>query len=90
VAQPEVEQFEAIVAMLAEQILSYLDAHPRAADSRKGIERWWLGSGTGLASPDAVQQALDELVARGHLWRRELIGGEVIYSLAEPRNEQDE
>ena len=71
-------------AMLAEQILGYLEAHPWAADSRDGIERFWLGGSVGLVTPEAVQQALDELVASGRVTRRVVAGGEAIYSRAAP------
>lgn len=84
------EEPDAIIAMLAEQILRYLDTHPKAADSREGIERWWLGGNAGTASPEAVQQALDALVAQGRVRRREVAGGEAIYSRAERgRNAND-
>lgn len=70
---------EELTAILEEQILRYLQAHPRAADSREGIERFWLQGAGASMDPDAVQQALDGLVERGLLRRNEVAGGKLVY-----------
>lgn len=74
------EERDEAAAILADEILRYLTAHPNAADSREGIERWWLqGSGSSV-DPTLVQKALDLLVQKRLLNRTELAGGQVIYS----------
>jgi hypothetical protein len=76
-------------AGIAERILDYLESHPAAADTREGIERWWLGAGGGLGGGEAVQDALDELVARGLVRRREVPGGKAVYSRPGPRDDDE-
>jgi hypothetical protein len=69
------------VRSAAEQIERYLEDHPNAADTVKGIAAWWL--------PDApepiVQAALDDLVRRGSVRREEVTGGLPQYSRATHR-----
>jgi hypothetical protein len=73
------EETDAAAERLMAPILDYLDAHPQAADGCVGIARWWLRPD---ADPEAVQRALDLLVARGALRCRQVPGGEPIYSAA--------
>ena len=59
------------VSQVALAILNYLQAHPDAKDSAKGIAQWWVSEDEGL-----VEEALSLLVKEKAIGRR----GEV-YSL---------
>ena len=59
-----------------QQILTYLRAHPGAADTADGIAEWWLG-GAPLAD---VQAALDELVTAGEVRCIGLVDGTTLYA----------
>ena len=72
-------------ASVMKAILRYLVAHPDAKDTVDGITRWWLAP---RADPDGhqwnrdvVQEAIDELVARGWVVRRETTPSHVLYGL---------
>jgi hypothetical protein len=68
------------------EILRYLIAHPDAKDTVDGIARWWIAP-PGDDAPrrgwtrDVVQEAIDELVARGWVVRRETTPSHVVYGL---------
>ena len=72
-------------APLMTAILRYLVTHPDAKDTVDGIARWWLGPQTGSEghrwNRDVVQEAIDELVARGWVLRRETTPSHVVYGL---------
>lgn len=63
------------------EILRYFDAHPHAADSVPGIAKWWLSRRAYEKSVGLVQEAVDGLVAKGLVTRRELSDGTQIYSV---------
>ena len=46
---------------VAQWIVSYLSRHPGAADTPRGIQRWWLAPDYGEAPLDVVVQALKQL-----------------------------
>lgn len=46
---------------VAQWIVSYLTRHPGAADTPRGIQRWWLAPDYGEAPLDVVVQALKQL-----------------------------
>jgi len=46
-------------------ICAYLQAHPRAADTPEGIQRWWLASQHGEVTLQLVEMALAELEQNG-------------------------
>lgn len=58
-------------------IRTYLQLHPRGADTPEGVAQWWLGSSFSLA---IIAAALEQLLASGEvertnigqrqLWRR--------------------
>jgi hypothetical protein len=60
------------------EILAYLNAHPRAADSLDGIVSWWL-SRPRYQAYDRIQESLDELVETGLVERICLADGSVLY-----------
>lgn len=68
-------------AVVAGQVKDYLQRHPRAADTRDGIAGWWLPDGL-CRRPQALQDALDHLVATGFLKARRLPSGDLLYSAA--------
>jgi hypothetical protein len=61
---------------VARAIVRYLSAHPDAADTVRGVARWWLGEGPGLGS---VERAMVMLVARGLVERHTLPEGTTVY-----------
>ncbi|MGH8215952.1 MAG: hypothetical protein ACREPZ_09705 [Rhodanobacteraceae bacterium] len=64
-------------------ILRYLADHPHAADTVRGIARYWTGAaGTPTVKPpslDAVQRALDALVAQKQITCATLADGTRVY-----------
>jgi len=67
-------------AVMAE-ILRYLVERPDAKDTLEGIAQWWIPSGQKPPSRDAVQSAIDELLTRGWIVRRETTPSHVVYGL---------
>lgn len=66
---------------LAAELIAYLDAHPRAADTAEGIAEWWLsGSGCWDGRPATLAEALETLVAAGRLARIETPDGRLLYA----------
>ena len=70
------------VRRLAQQIASYLEAHPDAVDTADGIRRWWLAPRGIEATPEQLQRALDRTVADGTVERRTLPDGRSVYARA--------
>jgi hypothetical protein len=67
-------------------ILRYLVAHPDAKDTVDGIARWWIAPpGDDPERRESnlrtVQEAIDELVARGWIVRRETTRSHIVYGL---------
>jgi hypothetical protein len=73
---------DALVDELAAEILTYLQAHPDAADSLEGIVQWWIVHDRFLRGVAATGRALDRLVDEGRMERITLAGGSVIYRAA--------
>ena len=63
------------------EILHYLVGHPDAKDTIDGIARWWLPPNDRGSKREQVQIAIDELVARGWIIRRETTPSHVVYGL---------
>jgi hypothetical protein len=64
------------------EILRYLVAHPDAKDTVEGIARWWIAPrGDERWNRDAVQEAIDALLARGWMVRRETTPSHAVYGL---------
>ncbi len=74
------QQEEPGLAQLSDEILRYLRAHPQAADTVDGIVEWWLPRQRHNDAVNRVQQALDELVARGLVEQMTLVDGTVLYA----------
>jgi Fe2+ or Zn2+ uptake regulation protein len=74
------QQDEPGLARLSEEILSYLGAHPQAADTVDGIVGGWLPRQRHDEAVDRVKDALDKLVASGLLEKITLVNGTVLYA----------
>ena len=68
------------VSAIAADIERYLAAHPLAADTVDGVQRWWLSDAVRDASVAEVEQALQALEQRGVVTRRVVFGGSVMFS----------
>ena len=68
--------------MVIQHILHYLIEHPDAKDTVSGILRWWLPANPRGWEEQDVQQALDVLVVKAWVTRRQLISSEVLYGLS--------
>lgn len=62
-------------------ILHYLLEHPDAKDTRDGILRWWIPQRTSEPDMAVVQGALDDLVSKGWIFKRQTVPDRVIYSM---------
>ena len=62
-------------------LLGYLYSHPDAKDTAEGIENWWLRAREVNVDQRDVSEALNELVARDWLIRKENMSGHQIYGL---------
>lgn len=52
---------------IASEILRYLERHPEAADTARGIRTWWLSRSGDVAEQGDVDRVLAELVAAGRI-----------------------
>jgi hypothetical protein len=68
------------------EILAYLNAHPRAADSLDGIVSWWLSRHRFEQARDRIQDGLDKLVERGLVERICLADGGILYGKSQARS----
>jgi len=68
------------VQAITETIQEYLERSPDAADSADGIRRWWLPPGLAQEPPEAIEDALERLVAAGVIRRQPLPDGRVLYA----------
>jgi hypothetical protein len=71
---------EAVVRDIVRALREYLDRRPDAADSIKGMHRWWLPASLQDEAPSLVHAAVAELVADHTLRRVVQEDGRVIYS----------
>ncbi len=62
--------------------MRYLQEHPNAADSIEGIARWWVQRQRYADALEAVQLALDYLVAANILVKVVNQNGTVVYKSA--------
>ena len=70
-----------IDAEIEKSVLAYLDRHPQAADTLRGIVNWWLPQQRYESDCHRIERALGTLVAQGRLRRNQLPGGDVLYAL---------
>jgi hypothetical protein len=62
-------------------ITAYLQKHPQALDTERGIREWWLRTSCARYSEADVHLAIQNLVARGALVTISLPDGSVAYAL---------
>jgi hypothetical protein len=67
--------------MVIQHVLQYLVDHPDAKDTVQGIVRWWLPRGLAAWEEEAVQAALNALVARGWLTQRQTTTSPQLYGV---------
>jgi hypothetical protein len=60
-------------------IRRYLELHPQAVDSERGIREWWLGDQPSRPSPDDVRAVIEQLVATGEIVVLSLPDGQRAY-----------
>lgn len=65
--------------LVAEQILDYLEQHPQATDTARGIYAWWLRDRDPSLSEGLVIKALQRLVDEGSLDWKQTPGGDILY-----------
>jgi len=70
---------------LLREILRYLVAHPKAKDTIRGIEQWWLSKSVSLEAKRKLEESLDLLVSKDWLIERCSPQSETIYSLNESK-----
>lgn len=63
------------------EVLRYMIEHPDAKDTIEGILKWWLPEGRGEPRKEEVQEALNFLVSKGWLTKREISSEETVYGL---------
>jgi hypothetical protein len=68
------------ISVIADQVREYLCANPKATDTLEGIAGWWLSPAQGNADLEAIQQAIDLLVARREMVRILSADGQVFYA----------
>ena len=69
-----------VVQAIADEIVRYLERHPKAADSAEGIRLWWITRQRLEESLATTQCALDYLERRGVVAKRKL-GKQTIYHM---------
>lgn len=74
------DQYDEDILRVAEQIKRYLAEHPNAADSLKGISKWWLAQQNLNYPPEKVQAALDYLVDVGVMRKSISFGMQAVYA----------
>lgn len=70
------------IAAVMQAVMAYLDEHPHAGDTRRGVE-FWLRDLPDTPSPEIVETALARLVERGDL-EVHRIAGTVVFGSAKP------
>lgn len=67
------------VRAIAAAIERYIEAHPGAADTAEGIQRWWLSRPLADESAAMLADALADLIARGVMVSNTLPDGRTLY-----------
>ena len=74
--------------MVVLHILHYLTEHPDAKDTIQGILRWWLPKYPVEHRKEEVREAVDVLVARGWVIKRQLTSPRSIYGMNKDKLEE--
>jgi hypothetical protein len=72
-----------LVAEIEEIIRRYLQAHPQAVDTERGIREWWLREAQRTYPVADVRAAIQGLVAAGELAEIVLPDGQCTYASSE-------
>ncbi|NIM10346.1 MAG: hypothetical protein GTO45_00015 [Candidatus Aminicenantes bacterium] len=64
---------------LSEKILDYFRKNPGAGDTPEGIKTWWLEPGESEPPVENITAAMEILVKKGLVRKRQLHGGDVLY-----------
>jgi Fe2+ or Zn2+ uptake regulation protein len=75
-----VHNHEAWKPCLRDAILEYVQRNPDAADTLRGVMDWWLPAEHRATEAEAVERALEELVALQLIVRTELPDGTILYA----------
>ena len=70
------------ILRLENEIICYLDNHPKAADTAIGIAAWWLNENFSDKELNDLQQALTRLLERRVIRVRQSADGNTYYSKA--------
>lgn len=66
------------VQLCVQAIRRYLDDHPDAADSLRGVVDWWVPSQAERMSPAVVLAALQRLIESGEIEGRRVLGNRLM------------
>lgn len=75
--RPSVSREERIAAVM-HGILDYLDKHPKASDTWRGVELW-LRDLPEVPSSEIIELALERLAEQGQIAAHRMAGGTVVY-----------
>ena len=67
------------IAVVAKRIVRYLRIHPEAADTVRGIARWWLRRYEYEETDEMVEKALEQLLREGVVIQTMSRNGNIIY-----------
>jgi hypothetical protein len=79
-SDPQEPQIQAVMR----GVLDYLEVHPNASDTRRGVE-FWLRGMPETPSPEIVEMALERLVRQSAIEMRRVAGGAAVFGLAQGR-----
>ncbi|MEO6800336.1 MAG: hypothetical protein ABI178_10400 [Rhodanobacter sp.] len=79
--RPYTEELAGNDGEIRQLVLAYLQRHPQAADTLRGIVNWWLPRQRYESDMQRIEHVLHHLVAEGWLHRDRLPDGEVLYAL---------
>ena len=74
--------------MVIREILHYLTGYPDAKDTLQGILRWWFPPNGVERKEKEVRKALDVLVSRGWLTRRQTTPSQTLYGVNKEKLEE--
>lgn len=78
--QIDINENQADIKALAEEIAAYLHDREQVADTLEGIARWWIMRQRLQEGQRKVAQAMDYLCAQGLVTTRKLPDGVVLYT----------
>ena len=78
----------AATAEIENAIRNYLQAHPHAIDTERGIREWWLRDAWPPPRAADVHTAIERLVAAGELAAHCLPDGQLAFGIGSPLTQQ--